>query len=151
MINLGQMKATHTRFLTSFDETVTRCADEAATYELNNARQRLTVHNRTGRLSSATETQVLRTRNGRIVRLKNEARSSRGVGYASFIDRGNGTGYIYPRTAPFLRFRIGPLWIRAKRVRAYRGSRAFTKAQRSGFLYAGFSLRSQLTALARRF
>lgn len=151
MINLGAMHAHHTQFLTKFSRAVDMSAQEAADYEQENALQRLTVHRRTGTLSAATRTMVVRTATGRIVRLSNQARSPRGVGYASYIDRGNGTGYIYPRTAPFLRFRIGPLWIRAKRVRAYRGSLAFTKAQRSGYLQAGFLLRTQLAALARSF
>jgi hypothetical protein len=151
MINIGQMRSAHSKFVSALKTTVDNCAEQAAEYELANARQRLTVHRRTGRLSAETRTQVVRTANGRIVRLSNEARSRRGVGYASYVDRGNGTGYIYPRTAPFLRFRIGPLFIRAKRVRAYRGSLAFTKAHRSGFLYAGFLLRTQLASLARKF
>lgn len=124
---------------------------EAADYELQNARQRLTVHRRTGRLSAATAVRVFRTTGARVVRLSNDAKSSRGKEYAELVDQGNGTGYIYPRTAKFLRFRIGPVWVFARRVRAYSGSKVFMKAQRSGYLQAGFLLRSRLAAIANNF
>ena len=150
MINLAAIKRAHTAFVSAAERVVDSATQDASQYEVENARQRLTVHNRTGRLMRSTSGRIIRLPNERIVRLANYAMSN-GTGYASYVDRGNGTGYIYPKNAPFLRFRIGPLFIRAKRVRAYRGSLAFTKARRTGFLYAGHLLRSRLQALASSF
>lgn len=150
MINLAQMHSAHTRFVRALDRTVNAAAQAAADYTEENAKQRLTVHNRTGRLMRSTKGRVLKLPQEVRVRLENFA-MSRGVGYASFVDQGNGSGYIYPKRSRFLRFRIGPLFIFAKRVRAYKGSFVFTKARRSGYLYAGSLLRTQLLALARSF
>jgi len=151
MINIGQMRTAHVRFVRAFERTVASAAEQAAQYTENNAKQRLTTHNRTGRLMRSTSGRVIRLPDEHRVRLENHAMSRGGVGYASFVDKGNGTGYIYPKRAAFLRFRIGPLFIFAKRVRAYKGSYVFTKARRSGYLFAGHLLRTQLASLARSF
>ena len=150
MINLAAMKRAHAAFVSAAERVVDGATQDASQYEVENAKQRLTVHNRTGRLMRSTSGKIIRLPNERIVRLANYAMSN-GVGYASYVDQGNGTGYIYPKNARFLRFRIGPLFIFAKRVRAYRGSFAFTKARRTGFLYAGHLLRSRLQSLASSF
>lgn len=150
ILNLAAIRKAHAAFVSASKRVVDSATQDASQYEVENAKQRLTVHNRTGRLMRSTSGKILRLPNERIVRLANYAMSN-GVGYASYVDKGNGDGYIYPKRARFLRFRIGPLFIFAKRVRAYRGSFVFTKARRSGFLYAGHLLRSRLQALASSF
>lgn len=150
MLNLSKLRMAHKVFASAADRVVADVAQEASQYEVENAKQRVTVHNRTGRLMRSTSGKILHLANERIVRLANYAMAD-GVGYASFLDKGNGTGYIYPKRAKFLRFRIGPLFIFARRVRAYPGSFAFTKARRTGFLYTGYLLRARLQALASSF
>lgn len=150
MINLSMMKTAHRAFTSSADRVVTSVAQEASQYEVANAKQRISPHTRTGLLMRSTSGKILHLANERIVRLANYAMAD-GVGYASFLDKGNGTGYIYPKRAKFLRFRIGPLFIFARRVRAYHGAFVFTKARRSGYLYAGYLLRARLQALASKF
>lgn len=150
MIDVGMMRRAHRQFSKELNRVVDSAAQASAEYTEANAKQRIQPHNRTGRLLNATKGRVIRLPGERRVRLENFA-MSRGVGYASYVDQGNGTGYIYPRTARALRFRIGPLFIFAKRVRAYQGSFLFTKARRAGFLFAGDLLRTKLAALAQTF
>lgn len=170
MINLGAMRAHHAKFVTQFTQTVDACVRDAAQYELQNARERLTTHNRSGKLSAATAVRVFRTSGGRVVRLSNNAKSKYGGEYALFLDRGTRPHVIEARFARFLRFAYNPSkttqgsplyrgatpegeYVFRKRV-FHPGSRAFpvfTNARRSGYLWAGALLRSRLAALANTF
>lgn len=153
MINIGQMRAAHVRFVRAFERTVDSAADQAAQYTETNAKQRLTVHNRTGRLMRSTSGRVVRLPDERRVRLENHA-MARGVGYASFVDQGTSPHDITPNSPrKFLRFKWrGRVWFM---LRVWHpGTKAylpFTKARRSGYLFAGHLLRTQLAALARSF
>ena len=108
MINIGQMRAAHVRFVRAFERTVDNAADQAAQYTETNAKQRLTVHNRTGRLMRSTSGRVVRLPDERRVRLENHA-MARGVGYASFVDQGTSPHEITPNSPrKFLRFKHSP-------------------------------------------
>lgn len=170
MINLAKMHSQHAKFLTKFTQTVDGCAKDAAQYELENARQRISTHTRSGKLAAATAVRVFRTTGARVVRLTNNAKSKYGGEYAIFLDKGTRPHVIEARFAKALRFAFnaststqGSAMYRGKvpegnyvfRQRVFHpGSRAFpvfTHARGSAFVWAGHLLRSRLAALAKAF
>lgn len=100
MIDIGQMRAAHTRFDRAFQRMVENTMRDHNVAAMSEARQELSEHVRSGRLLSSANRQLIKFK-GRIV---SRGELGKGVKYAEGFEYGTRPHPIYPRRARMLRF-----------------------------------------------
>lgn len=146
--NLAEVHQRHERFLLGqtriIGETMQRGAEDVLEY-VNDYPQ---FKPRTGALQKATKARVIRTANGRVLRITNPKV------YANSIDGGARPHAIRPRNAPYLQFRTKDgRWVRTKLVRhpGNRPYKTFYRATTAAHRTMGQTLHRRLSENARRF
>ncbi|MCA9647231.1 MAG: hypothetical protein KC492_41365 [Myxococcales bacterium] len=111
IVNLGNVKAAHKRFLAANERMVTTIMDRTATFAVDYVHQHPTFTRRTGKLQDKTKARVMRTAGGKLLRISNSAK------YAKAIELGSKAHLIEARRKKFLRFKIAGKWVFARRVK----------------------------------
>lgn len=121
--SLAQMKTKHARLVEQNDVAIREALAKAGAQALDVVDKRPGFKRRTGRLQEGTKARVTSRIGGGRLRITNSVR------YAQWIEYGR--GWVYPKTKPYLRFRVGGRWVTAKRVRPSKPYKFLYRAHRS--------------------
>lgn len=95
---------------------------------------------RTGRLQEGTKARIV---GGRKLRLTNN------VSYAPYIEYGR--GWVYPKKAKYLRFKVGGRWVSAKKSRPSKPYKFLYRAHRSAGRVFENEMRKRMRQIASSF
>lgn len=92
-INVSAVRAAHGELWRSINAALDAEARDAGDYARQYvATKPLGFRHRTGNLKRSTESRTVRTRSGRIVRIRNTATNKAGANYPKFLERGTRSG-----------------------------------------------------------
>jgi hypothetical protein len=146
VINLGKIKAAHSKFLKAHQTMVERELEAAGQVGADHPRQHATFKHRTHALERATKYRVVRTARGHLVRILNPKK------YAPYLEFGTRAHTIRARGRA-LRFVAGGSTVFAKMVR-HPGTRPYKflyHAVSAAYRVAGPNIEAGMARIAKKF
>lgn len=152
-INISALRRAHNAFILDLVEQIDEAQEQAGETLRMNLALRSEFKNPTGKLAAATETRLIRTRRGNVLRVSNKKPYALAQERGSGTHAGKGRYLIRPRKAKALRFMQGGAVVFRKSVMhpGVPATHWLLKGIQRGELAETNFLHTRLTQIARKF